>query len=503
MKRTIRRTKKRKGPNLALLIVGLFFMILSAFVAIQDRASFRNETQTLPIGSTVGEVPVGGLDIQSALERVQDAFSAPVELRYLDARMQFSVEQLGGSLDLEGLRQQLSNSMKDGSWLAHLWGKVSEASAVHLPVDLTMDSAIAERFLRAELPPRYDQAATHASPRVGDTAFTLGTTGTTLDISGSLPAIASALASRSSRTVDLKVDTISAGGADWADLEVMLKQQLAIENFRGLAEVYLSDPKTGQVIHFAQRDLSDLPVDVAYSGASTVKIPVMVSVMRRTEEPTPNLALGWMNAMITQSLNPPADALMKTYLDNTSGPLIVTRDMAELGFKNTFLAGYFEPGSPLLQKFDTPANTRRDVYLDPDFYNQTVPSETGSLLEYMYQCSLDPSFSLFEGQVTQTECETMLSFLRDNRIGALFESGLPPSATAAHKHGWVVDLDGYLHTMSDAGVIYTPQADFVLVVFIHTEEQLVFEVGERVFARLSQSIYNFYNLNDQMAWLAD
>lgn len=194
---------------------------------------------------------------------------------------------------------------------------------------------------------------------------------------------------------------------------------------------------------------------------------------------------------------------MKTYLDNGTGPLIVTQDMLELGYENTFLAGYFEPGSPLLQKINTPANSRRDVYLDPDFYNQTVPSETGDLLKRIYQCSLNPEKVLFDGQVTQSECGTMLEFLRNNRIGALIESGLPPSAIAAHKHGWVVAMDGYLHTMSDAGVVYTPGGDFVLVIFIHTEEQLVFEVGERVFARLSQSIYNFYNLDNQMAWLVD
>jgi len=55
--------------------------------------------------------------------------------------------------------------------------------------------------------------------------------------------------------------------------------------------------------------------------------------------------------------------------------------------------------------------------------------------------------------------------------------------------------------MSDAGVVYTPGGDYVLVIFVHTDEQLIFEVGERIFARLSQSIYNFYNVNSQMPWL--
>ena len=472
-------------------------------MAMQDRKVYNAQTRVLPSGSTISGIAVGGLPAQAALERVKEAYAIPVELRYQGARMQFLPEQLGSTLDLASFTQELANSVKNAGWWAHLWGRTVETKPITLSVNIRDDSVAAASFLRSEITPRYDRQATSARPIVGDTAFQVGQVGTAVDLDGSLPLVSAALQSPNQRVVDLKLLTSSAGAADWADLEVMLKQQLIRENFRGLAEVYLADPATGKLIHFAQRNLTDVPVDVAYSGASTVKIPVMVSVMRRTEEPTPSLALDWMNATITQSLNPPADALMKTYLDNGTGPLVVTQDLLELGYKNTFLAGYFEPGSPLLRNITTPANSRRDVYLDPDFYNQTVPSEAGDLLMRIYQCSLDPEKAFFDGQVTQTECETMLEFLRNNRIGALMESGLPPSATAAHKHGWVVALDGFLHTMSDAGVIYTPGGDFVLVIFIHTEEQLVFETGERIFAKLSQSIYNFYNLNDQIAWLVD
>jgi beta-lactamase class A len=503
MRRTPLRTKKSHGPNWVLFAFGIIFLALSVFMALQDRKVYNSQTRVMPSGSAIGGIPVGGLEVQAALERVKEAYAIPVELRYQGARMQFLPQQLGSKLDLASLTQALADSVKNAGWWAHLWGRTVEDKPITLPVDISVDTAATGNLLRSEIPPCYDRQATSAHPIVGDTAFQVGQVGTTLDIDGSLPLVRAALLSPNQRVVDLKLQTSQAGAADWTDLEVMLKQQLIRENFRGLAEVYLADPATGKLIHFAQRNLSDVPVDVAYSGASTVKIPVMVSVMRRTEEPTPPLALGWMNATITQSLNPPADALMKTYLDNATGPLVVTQDMLELGYKNTFLAGYFEPGSPLLRNITTPANSRRDVYLDPDFYNQTVPSEAGDLLMRIYQCSLDPEKSIFNGQVTQTECETMLEFLRNNRIGALMESGLPPSAIAAHKHGWVVALDGYLHTMSDAGVIYTPGRDFVLVIFIHTEEQLVFETGERIFARLSQSIYNFYNLNDQMAWLVD
>jgi hypothetical protein len=178
--------------------------------------------------------------------------------------------------------------------------------------------------------------------------------------------------------------------------------------------------------------------------------------------------------------------------------------MRALGYQNTFLAGYFYSGAPLLQRIQTPANSRTDVYLDPDFYNQTVPSEIGDLLARIYRCAAAQdaqNTDLFPGSVTPSECQTMLNLLAENKIGALIEAGLPPEGDAAHKHGWTSDLDGLLHTMSDAGIVSTPGGDYALVIFINSPQQLLFDQGNRLFARLSQVIYNAFNLENQAAWL--
>src|SRR5690606_18532076 len=115
-----------------------------------------------------------------------------------------------------------------------------------------------------------------------------------------------------------------------------LRQTILLEKFDGLIEIYLQDMQNGQIRHFALQDNQDVAVDVAYSAASTIKIPIMVSTMKRIEEPHSNQALNWMQQMIAESLNPPADGLMKAYMDNNSGPLIVTADLRELGYQNTF-----------------------------------------------------------------------------------------------------------------------------------------------------------------------
>ena len=178
---------------------------------------------------------------------------------------------------------------------------------------------------------------------------------------------------------------------------------------------------------------------------------------------------------------------------------MVTADMRELGYQNTFLAGFFEPGSPLLERISTPANQRSDIFLDPDYYNQTVPSEIGDLLSKIYRCA-NQNELLFNGQVTASECQQMLDFLLENQIYALIEAGLPPEGRAAHKHGWTNDLDGLIHTISDSAVVYTPGGDYVLVIFAYTEQQFLYDTANQLFAKLSQSIYNAYNPENQAAW---
>jgi len=85
----------------------------------------------------------------------------------------------------------------------------------------------------------------------------------------------------------------------------------------------------------------------------------------------------------------------------------------------------------------------------------------------------------------------------------LIEAGLPAEASIAHKHGWVQELDGLLHAMSDVAIVSTPGEDYVLTIFIHDPVQLNYEQGNRLFARLSQTVYNFFNINDQAYWWFD
>ena len=250
-------------------------------------------------------------------------------------------------------------------------------------------------------------------------------------------------------------------------------------------------------MHFAVQNNEEIPPEIAFTAASTIKIPVMISVLRRTDSPTPEYITAMLQEMIMFSKNTDTDQLMETVIDPVYGPIYVTEDLAALGLKNTFLGGYFYLGAPLLRRYETPANQRADINLAPDIYNQTTPGEMGTILEAIYHCETNGNGLLaqtFPDQITQEECQFMTQLLIGDRLPYLITAGLPEGTRVAHKHGWIEELDGLLHTMSDAAIIYSPGQDYVLTIYMYHPEQLVFDDGNRLMAQLSTTIYNFFNV---------
>ncbi|MHB0988719.1 MAG: hypothetical protein ACYC3P_08665, partial [Bellilinea sp.] len=67
-----------------------------------------------------------------------------------------------------------------------------------------------------------------------------------------------------------------------------------------------------------------------------------------------------------------------------------------------------------------------------------------------------------------------------------------------HKHGWLTDpADGLIHTISDAAIVYTPGGNFIFVIYLYDQEQLLFDPANALVASITQSIYNYYNLAGQ------
>ncbi len=125
----------------------------------------------------------------------------------------------------------------------------------------------------------------------------------------------------------------------------------------------------------------------------------------------------------------------------------------------------------------------------------------GMLLEDLYQCAQNGGGALmavFPNDITQAECQAMNNYLLKNRLPVLLTAGLPEATPIAHKHGWVT-YNGVINTIGDAGIIYSPGGNYIMVVFLYHPEQLIWESASVLVAQLSQVVYNFYNIQEVAA----
>jgi hypothetical protein len=395
--------------------------------------------------------------------------------------------------------QRTQQSFWVGFW-DYLWGRSSRP--IEVPLRSTYSEARLNAYLEEEIASRYDQLPVAARPVVGTVNFQVGSPGTVLDVENAVPMIISAMRTLNQRQVILPLERTSPPRPAFQNLKILIQQTIDIAGYEGLVGAYLLDLQTAQEIHFAYQQGEELVVkpDIAYSASSIIKIPIMISVYRRLGDNPDAETLKLLSDMITKSGNEAADWLMDRTIDSEKGPLLVTEDMEALGLQNTFLAGYFSFGSPLLASIQTPANQRSDINTDPDRYSQITPSDIGMLLEDIYQCALSGGGALqavFPGEITQAECQEMIDYLKNNKLPVLLTAGIPEATQIAHKHGWVSDINGVINTILDAGIIYTPGGNYVLVVFLYHPQQLVWDPSSKMVADISRAVYNYYNLPSQ------
>lgn len=490
---------RRRGSLSTLRWISLFFIFAAAILAALQLVRFSRVRNYYPTGQTIARVPVGGLDRTAAAERLLQTYAIPVEIHYDDAVIQIKPAVLGFELELESMLSAADLSRTSQSfWVAFwnfLWNQQPASSDVPLLYKVSDDRL--RDYLVSEIAARYDQPPSAAIPVAGSVEFRSGEPGKTLDVDRAVILVKNALASPTGRVVNLSINKTASARPSLANLKILLEQIIDLDGFSGLAEMYLMDLQTGQEMQLAYDQNASVEPGIAFTAASTMKIPVMISVYRRLPEPTPQDAATLLTSMIKASDNAATDMVAQTVIDQNTAPLVVTEDMEYLGMKNTFWGGYFYNGAPLLRSFTTPANQRTDEFTDPDIYSQTVPAEIGMLLTDIYQCASAGTGTLlaaYPGEISQAECQQMVNLMAENHIGMLLQAGLPDGTRFAHKHGWVTEIDGLIHNMSDAGIVYSPGGNYVVTLYLHHPTQLLFERVNSLAARLSTAVYNYFNL---------
>lgn len=491
---------RKTGALLRWAALGL--IVMASFLAILQLVRYARVRATFPTGMTIAGIPIAGLEFEAASQRLVQVYMAPIELKYGDARIQVRPATLGFELQINNMlaaadKQRTNEPFWSGFW-NFLWNRPMTTTAI--PLQARFDEKRIQDYLENEISIRYDIPATPPMPIPGESGFYAGKTGTAMDYPISVQRILDSLSSNSHRTVNLEVVETRPQKPSFEILEIMLKDIIDEATFDGMVEFYFKDLQNGLVIHFTHSRIGDeeIPTDIAFSSWSTIKIPALITLFKYQESPYDLRILAEIEDMVEQSSNESTDSVAKKVIEPNLAPIRITEDMQTLGLKNTFWAGFFSLGSPLLQEVSTPANSRTDFDTDPDRYGQTTVLDLGLLLEEIYYCAQDYGGSIplaFEGAITQEECLMMVDYLSKNKIGHLIEAGVPGGTIVAHKHGWANEVqDGYVHTMGDCAIIYTPGGNYVLSVFIHHPVQVIFDRANLLFANISSAIYNYYNL---------
>lgn len=477
----------------ALGILGALVLLLAQILL------FARTLDRLPAGLMAGGVPVGGLAREEAAQRLRNVYATPLTLDYRGSAFQLDPKTINFEVDAESMLDRVPIGESSGSvWTdlwAYLWGTTPPAPDP-IPLQAEYDHSLLQSFL-ADVAARYDEAGTPPRPDPDTLGFVAGSGGFALDQTAATELINTALRSPDSRAVSLPVADYARRPPTYGTLAELLYTNVRLFQFTGTVSIFLQDLNSGDVINMAVHNgqWAEVGEGIAYSGMSTIKIPVMVTFFRyKDTEPSPDERL-LLDGVFAESANTYTDLLLGIIGDGSGliGANLVSDTMQEIGLPNTYLAGLLDTLGAITSPRNTPGNTRTDIDLDPDPFNQTAAPDMGRLMAMIYECSRGGGALLqtFGEQFTAAECKLMIDLLLENEVGPIFVAGGTPGATVAHKHGW--DLLP-LNNLGDVALVYGPNHEYAyaVAIFVHRAEPVLFDDANRLIISLATAITNFY-----------
>ena len=493
---------RRRGYGLSWLLTGSLLLLLAAgAMLVYELVGFRAIQALLPAGITVAGVDVSGVSGRDAVANWESVYAEPVLLVYRDARgahpILFHPDQVGWQISSEPmLADVLALGESDGGfWRRFLNFMLSQERTVSrdIPLLASYQEPALEAFL-LDVARRYDSVT--GAPGYDMQTLTVfpGESGHALNIEAAMPAIDRALRMPTNRVVDLPIRIVEREAPTLVTLRELIIDFLDAEGFiydgqRTLASIFVFDLISGDELNILG--------DVAYSAASTVKLPIMLDYFRRlTYAPSPDEAWLLANSLLCSN-NASSNLLMEIIGsdDIFAGLRSVNTSLQMMGARNSYITAPFilgvadqEIGS--IQPPLTSPNSRYRADADP--YNQTTAEDMGGLFTLLYDCAEFASgllTALPDGTISRAECRQMLQLMSANDIGRLLQGGIPRSAVISHKNGWVFD------TVGDAGIVYSPNGrDYVISVYLWEETE--FQDYEKLWPlveAISRAAWNYFN----------
>jgi len=341
---------RKKGSLIRWAALGL--IVMASFLTILQLTRYAQIRATFPTGMTIAGIPIAGLEFEAASQRLVQVYMAPIELKYGNARIQVRPATLGFELQINNMlaaadKQRTNEPFWSGFW-NFLWNRPMTTTAI--PLQARYDEERIRAYLENEISIRYDIPATPPMPIPGESGFYPGETGTSIEYPISVQRIIDALSSSSRRSVNIEVVETRPKKPSFDILEIMLEDIIDEATFDGIVEFYFKDLQNGLMLHFTHSRIGEeeLPTDIAFSSWSTIKIPALITLFKNLESPYDQTILAEIEDMVEQSSNESTDSVAKKVIEPNLAPIRITEDMQTLGLENTFWAGFFSLGSPLL-----------------------------------------------------------------------------------------------------------------------------------------------------------
>jgi beta-lactamase class A len=489
---------KRRARLSRLMIVSSLLIVLAVAIFVLELIQFSQREDRLPLDITVGGIAVGGLSPTDARIVIEQTYAQPLVLYYGESPILLDPASIGFRLDIQTM---LADAISAGDANRSFWVRFfnylirrENQQVSSIPLLATYQQSLLEQTLQ-DISHRYDQDSGKPSYDVQTLTTFSGANGTVLNISEAVSLIDAAIRNPNNRAVTLPTGGTNSARPSMETLRQLIISYLDTNSFiydgqTTIASVFIMNLQTGEEIN--------LLGDVAFTAASTMKVPILVTYYRQLDtEPTQDEAWLMANSLLC-SRNSSSNLLMQIIgggQDIFSGISRVIQTIQFIGARNTFITAPFiegDPNQPLgsIAKPTTAPNPNFNT--NPDPFNQSTAEDLGTTFSMIYDCANYGSglMAAFEnGEFTQNECRQMLELMSANNLLRLLQAGIPENVRISHKNGWVND------TVGDVGIVYPPNGqNYVIGVFLW--EQAEFQDFERLWPLLegiSRAAWNYFS----------
>ena len=492
--------KQRRGfPIIALLSFAMILIALALFVT--ELVAFSQQEERLPADVSVANIAVGGLTRDEAIAKWELAYAEPITLYYENQYGQHPIILNPDSINFRlssasMMADALSSGETDGGFWVRFMNYLmrrDDDESRNIAIQADYQANKLQEFID-DVSLRYNQEGGEIGYDTQTLTLFQGGEGYKLDTERALTMIEEALLRPTNRVVYLPVLGASSGKLyTLNNLKELLiayldEQGFIYDGISTVASIFIVDLTTGEELN--------INGDVAFSAASTMKVPIMIDYYRTLSfEPTPEEAWLMANSLLCSN-NSSSNLIMQIIGqdDLFRGIQSVTDTTQFLGARNTFITAPFflgvegqELGSNPIP--ETEPNPRFDTGADP--FNQTTAEDMGVLMNLIYDCAQHNSglVSAYPaGEFNQKECAQMLEIMSVNNLERLLQGGLPEDTRISHKNGWIFD------TVGDAGVVFPLNGqDYIISVFLW--EQTDFQDYEKLWPlveEISRAAWNYF-----------